>query len=181
MKKIFGIAILAATILFAQITYCEAKMSRNEMYLGGLTNGSSVAEMKKIYGTPTEDGMGFEENRMCRYGDSVFIKYNTLEEKIQSILVRNNNGWHSPSGFRVGGNIRIVQNFCGSPEYSISNENKTVYIYFYGGRKKYEPELGFSVLFDNTNGQILQLGVHGDTTEEKFYKYYEEMAEQMVA
>ena len=179
MKKISIITILAATILLAQIGSCKTKMPRDEMYLGGLTNGSSIAEMKKIYGTPTEDGMGFEENRMCRYGGGVLIKYNTLEEKIQSIIVTSNNGWESPSGFRVGGNMRIVQNFYGNPEYSLSGDTKTVYIYFYGGRRKYEPEIGFVVLFDNNSGRILELGVHGDT-DEKFYKYYEDMAEKMV-
>ena len=160
MKKISIITILAATILLAQIGSCKTKMPRDEMYLGGLTNGSSIAEMKKIYGTPTEDGMGFEE-------------------KIQSIIVTSNSGWESPSGFRVGGNMRIVQNFYGSPEYSLSGDTKTVYIYFYGGRRKYEPEIGFVVLFDNNSGRILELGVHGDT-DEKFYKYYEDMAKKMV-
>ena len=186
MKKFFISLTFALIIIFAAIIFlfpyinvCNAKMPRSEMYLGNLTVGSSIAEMKKIYGTPTADGMGFEENRSCTYGDDVLIYYNTLEEKIQAIVVTGNNGWTTPSGFNVGGNIRTVLNSYGSPDYSTSNNSKKVYMYFHC--YKNEPEFGLVILIDENNGRILEIGVYGDNTERTFAEYYEDLAATLVA
>lgn len=182
MKKFF-IAVVICLIafiavifsLFPYLNICNAKMPRDEMYLGGLTNGSSIAEMKKIYGTPTN-----EENSSCSYGDDVLIYYNTQEEKLQSIVVKSNNGWETPSGFCVGGNIRTVLNAYGSPDYSKSGDSKKAYLYFHCGKKKFEPDFGLVILVDESNGKILEIGIYGDTTEENFSDYYEKLAKKLV-
>ncbi len=178
---IFGMLIFCAVIifLFPYINVCNAKMPRSEMYLGTLTVGSSINEMKKIYGTPTADGMGFEENRSCTYGDDVVIYYNTLEEKIQSIVVTGNNGWTTPSGFNVGGNIRTVLNLYGSADYTKSGNSKKAHLYF--SCDKHKPEFGLVILVDENNGMILEIGIYGDDTEKTFAEYYEDLAEKLVS
>ena len=172
------IFIVGINFLFSYINICNAKMPRSEMYLGNLTVGSSIAEMKKFYGTPTADGMGFEENRSCTYGKDVVIYYNTLEEKIQSIVVTGNNGWTTPSGFNVGGNIRTVLNAYGSADYTKSANSKKVYFYFHCDKNK--PNLGLAILIDENNGKILEIGIYGDNTEKNFAEYYEDLAGKLV-
>ena len=172
---IFGLIIFVVGIifLFPYLNICNGKMPREEMYLGNLTVGSSISEMKKIYGTPTS-----EENGICTYGDDVLINYDS-EEKIQSIIVKGNNDWTTPSGFNVGGNIRTVLNAYGSSDYSKSNDFKKVYFYFHCGDKN-KPDFGLAISVDESNGKILELGIYGDTKEKIFADYYEDLAEKML-
>ena len=147
-------------------------MPSSEMYLGGLTIGSTVDEMKRIYGMPTS-----EESNSCTYGD-VLISYDTSGEKIQSIIVKGNNDWTTPSGFNVGGNIRTVLNSYGSSDYSKSNDSKKAYIYFNCDKNK--PAFGLAILVDESNGRILELGIYGDNSEKTFAEYYEDLAEKLI-
>lgn len=179
LKKIFIaaticiVAILAAIIIsFPYLNICNAKMPPDEMYLGGLTIGSTVAEMKKIYGVPTS-----EKSKSCTYGD-VVIFYDRSGEKIQSIIVKGSDGWTTPSGFNVGGSIRTVLNAYGSSDYSKSGDSKKVYLYFNCNKNK--PEFGLAILVDESNGQILELGIYGDDSEKTFAEYYEDLAKEMV-
>ena len=178
LKKIFIALIICLIIfsvgiifLFPYLNICNGKMSRDEMYLGNLTVGSLISEMKKIYGTPT-----LEENLSCKYGDDVLINYN-LEKKIQSIIVTGGD-WTTPSGFNVGGNIRTVLNAYGSADYSKSGDSKKVYMYFNCENKK--PKFGLVILVDERNGKILELGIYGDDTEKIFAEYYEDLAEKLI-
>ena len=140
--------------------------------MGGLTIGSTVDEMKRIYGMPTS-----EESNSCTYGD-VLISYDTSGEKIQSIIVKGNNDWTTPSGFNVGGNIRTVLNSYGSSDYSKSNDSKKAYIYFNCDKNK--PAFGLAILVDESNGRILELGIYGDNSEKTFAEYYEDLAEKLI-
>ena len=51
-KKFFIAVTFLVTTLAMQINFCQA-MPYSEMYLGGLTIGSSIDEMRRIYGEPT--------------------------------------------------------------------------------------------------------------------------------
>ncbi|MBQ7628727.1 MAG: hypothetical protein IJS81_00720 [Selenomonadaceae bacterium] len=153
---IFGLIIFSIGIifLFPYINVCNGKMPRSEMYLGGLT----IGEVKKVY------------------GDEILINYDSYE-KIQSIIVKGGD-WTTPSGFNVGGNIRTVLNAYGSADFSKSNDSKKVYFYFHCENKK--PAMGLAILIDESNGEILELGIYGDTADKKFSDSYEDIAEKIL-
>ena len=157
---IFGLIIFSVGIifLFPYINVCNGKMPRSEMYLGEITCGASIDDVKKIH------------------GDEVLINCNS-NKKIQSVIVKGGD-WTTPSGFNVGGNIRTVLNAYGSADFSKSNDSKKVYFYFDCDKKK--PTLGLAILVDESNGQILELGIYGDDTEKIFAEYYEDLAEKLL-
>ena len=63
MSGKFFMAFIFVIMLATQINFCQA-MPYSEMYLGGLTVGSTVDEMKRIYGEPSSGKTSFLEIMM---------------------------------------------------------------------------------------------------------------------
>lgn len=179
LRKIFiGMAffLLAAT----QINLASA-MSYGEMYLGGLTIGSTDDEMKRMYGEPVSAERNVQRGIDYTY-KGVYIHWTGLG--IQEITVRENNGWKTPSGLAVGDNISKALDLCGNPDYVQSGNFKTAYCYFHKSysqySKKEEIDFGFIILFNKDSGKILQLGLWSGSKMAGFEKSYQDNMERLV-
>ena len=177
MSGKFFMAFIFVIMLATQINFCQA-MPYSEMYLGGLTVGSTVDEMKRIYGEPTSHKVGIEHLGSYAYGNNVGIGYFYFQKaRITDITVSANNGWKTPSGLAVGDNISKALDLYGNPDYTQSGNFKTAYCYFH---KSYNQQMeskdfGFIILFNKDSGKILELGLWGDGDRssdfEKEYQY----------
>ena len=166
LKKFFVAAMMSVLVVVGQVNLCDA-MPYSEMYLGGLTAGSSYADMVSMYGEPVQDrshasgGQGYWD---CWYGNSVKIHHYLLK-RIDFIKVTENNGWKTPSGLAVSDNISKALDICGEPDYKKVGAYKTAYCYVHTVRSKYSdeayPDRGFFILFNNNSGKILELSVYG--------------------
>ena len=171
MKKIF-LAIMLSVFALVGNSICSAKMPISEMYLGGITLGTSYNEIVRIYGKPTtaeysteaaptdDSNAPFAHYKYCSSVD-IYV----IGKKIRGITVTENNGWKTPSGIAVDSNISDVLDLYGNPDYTESGNFKTAYCYF--GEMYYDkdtksnsPEFGFIILFNKNSGKILQMEIN---------------------
>lgn len=175
LKKIFIAALSVFALVAGQFNFCNAAMSQSQMFLGGITVGTSYSEMIKIYGAPIQVADHIEDNYACRYGNSVAVGYNKFANKIQSVVVSANNGWKNPDGLAVGMKISAAQDLYGTPDYTKSGAKKTAHCYFGDNRR-----LGFVIVFDNESEKILELGLYGGNTMVTFEESYQSIMERMT-
>ena len=184
MYKKFFMAFIFVIMLATQINFCQA-MPYSEMYLGGLTVGSTVDEMKRIYGEPTSHKVGIEHLGSYAYGNNVGIGYFDYQKaRITDITVSANNGWKTPSGLAVGDNISKALDLYDKPDDTKSNDFKTAYCYFHhnydDSQKKEVIDSGFLIIFDKDSEEILEMKICGDTPLGKFAEFYKDMMIQMI-
>lgn len=176
MNKFLTAIILSAFLLVGN-SFCSASMPRNEMYLGGLTFGSSTVQFLKMYGKPTKTEGGIEHMYDCHYGDSVSIGYNAYTNKIFEIIVTENNGWNTPKGLAVGMTIDKALELYGESDFVQSGADKTVYAYFHSNGK--ENDFCFIILADDATGKILKMEITGSnpmvTLEDFFQSHVDRM------
>ena len=183
LKKFFVAAIMSVLVVVGQVNLCDA-MLYSEMYLGGLTVGSTVEYMKKLYGKPTEPFVGVHGH--YEYGDSVIIHHDVIEERLYGIIVKANNGWATPAGLTVGMNISTALDLYGNPDYTEKGSYKTAYCYFYKVQKHSLEglcdDVAFVILFNNSSGKILQLSIHGGDWHRhySFMDGYQDKLKEMV-
>ena len=180
------IAIILSAFAILGNNFCSAErgrydldrieMNRYEMFLGGLTFGSSIDTAFKMYGKPTANEQGAEFLSICNYGSGVEIAYLADTRNIFTIIVRENNGWTTPAGLAVGTNREKIFELYGQPEFTKVGKDKTAYAYFYyryGSQNTYEREAGFIILVDNATGKILEMRVETDNSMVGFEDYFE--------
>ena len=184
MSGKFFMAFIFVIMLATQINFCQA-MPYSEMYLGGLTVGSTVDEMKKIYGLPNSTQETVKNIEVGYYGKDVRIAYsNRYTNRIYSVTVSANNGWKTPSGLAVSDNISKALNLYDKPDDTKSNDFKTAYCYFHhnydDSQKKEVIDSGFLIIFDKDSEEILEMKICGDTPLGKFAEFYKDMMIQMI-
>ncbi len=176
LKKILTAIILSAFVLFGN-NFCSASMPRNEMFLGGLTFGSTSDYMIEIYGLPDTNERGVEYLSTCKYGSGVEIGYLSDQHKIFTIIVRENNGWTTPAGLSVGMTFDKAVELYGDADFEKVGDEKTAYAYFYYRYNKeiqnYEREAGFIILVDNATGKILEMRIETDNPMVGFEDFFE--------
>ena len=170
MKKILTAIIVSAFLLLGN-NFCNAAMSRNEMYLGGLTYGSTTAQMLRMYRAPNKTEGGIEHMYDCYYGDGVRIGYNAYSNKIFEIIVSENNGWNTPRGIAVGMTFDKAVELYGDADFAKFGDEKIVYAYFHKAGK--ENDFGFIILVDNATEKILKLEISGDNSMVTFDDFFE--------
>ena len=183
-KKFFIAVTFLVTTLAMQINFCQA-MPYSEMYLGGLTIGSSIDEMRRIYGEPTSHKWVIEVHNSYQYGNTVTIDYNGSNKKIGFITISADNGWKTPRGLAVGDNISKALDMYGNPDYTQSGNFKTAYCYFHESYNTYSKmnvkDFGFVILFNKESGKILQLALWGDPSRMAgFDEYYQDSMKRLV-
>ncbi len=169
-KKFFIAAMFSVVVI--QLSVCGANMPRNEMYLGGLTVGSTLDEMTGIYGNYDSYNPGVEGLALYEYGDSVAIGYNSFSKKIISILVNANNGWTTPAGLAVGMNISDSVDLYGAPDYSETGDYKAAHCYFFYDDSGNVRKLAFIILFDKNSGEILEMRCFGNNPMQSVDEYF---------
>ena len=159
LKKFFVAGAVALTAFVgSQFNFCGASIPRSQMFLGSLTVGSTVDEMKKIYGEPTENRHVIEGNNIAIYGKGVKIDYFSFGKgNILGIDITANNGWKTPAGIGVGDNISKVLEVYGQPDYSKSNSIKTAYAYYPDGYRENQSSPGLFIVFNKSNNKILEM------------------------
>lgn len=159
MKKFFVAGAVALTAFIgSQFNVCDASIPRGEMFLGSLTVGSTPAEMKKIYGEPTENRHQIENTYTAIYGKGVKIFYFSFGKgNILGIDITANNGWRTPAGIAVGDNISKVLEVYGQPDYSKSNSIKTAYAYYPDGYRENQSSPGLFIVFNKSDNKILEM------------------------
>ena len=176
---------LIATLMFAicilSAGNCQATMPRSEMFLGSLTIGSTVDEMKRIYGEPQKGyTWGYENaNYMSIYGNNVMI--DSWRSKIVGIHITANNGWKTPAGISVGTNIQRVFDLYGQPDYIKANSTKTVCVYYPSDFVKFEGRLvhdfGLFIKYNNDNKKISEIYLgSGDNAGMSFKEAYRDVS-----
>lgn len=177
MNKIFIAVILSAFAIFGN-NFCSAAMAKNEMYLGGITFGTSTAQMLKMYGAPTRTEGGVEQLYACRYGRGVEISYNAYINKIFQVAVTENNGWHTPAGLAVGADFNKIFELYGAEDFSQSYSGKTVYAYFHSNGKR--NDFAFVALVDDDNGKILRLEITGENPMVNLEDFFQSYVERLL-
>ena len=175
--KTFMAVILSAFVIFGN-NFCSAEMARNEMYLGGLTFGSSTAQMLRMYKAPDKTEGGVEQLYDCNYGNSVKISYNAYNNKIFKITVLADNGWKTPKGLAVGMPISQAIEFYGNADFEKYGAEKAVYAYFHSNGK--ENDFGFVILVDNYTDKILAMEITGNNPMVLFDDFFENKINYML-
>lgn len=170
MKKIFTAIILSAFLIVGN-NFCSAAMPRNEMYLGGLTYGSSTAQMLRMYKSPNKTEGGIEYMYDCTYGKSVKISYDAYNNKIFKITVLDNNGWKTPKGLAVGMSVSQAIELYGNADFEKYGAEKAAYVYFHNNGK--QNDFGFVILADIYTDKILAMEITGDNTMATFDDFFE--------
>ena len=185
LRKIFAATIISAiTFLSAQINICGAMIAPYQMYLGGLTFGSKIDEMKRIYGEPDAIYNGVENYESCAYGDGVLVNYNKISGQINGIVVTENNGWKIDGGIGVGNNIEEwLANHAGA-EKILVGDVQTVYLYFHYKSNPVVHEtfrdFGLFIAFNNASGKITELRIAGDNDMATFEESFENIMSDML-
>jgi len=183
LKKIFTSVVFGLIIM--QLNICAAMLTPNEIYLGGLTYGSKINEMKKIHGEPDAIFFGVEGYETCEYADGAKITYDKISGQIKSIVVTEKNfDWAGHNGLVVGMNIdEWLKNNPAPDEVKVGN-NKTVYLYFH---YKADPVIhetfrnyGLFIVFNNNSGKITQLRIYGDTDFASFEESFDSVMTEMT-
>ena len=170
MKKIFTAIILSAFLIVGN-NFCSAAMPQNEMYLGGLTYGTSTAKFIRMYGSPSRTEGGVEYMYTCYYGESVSINYDAYKNAIFSIKVTDNNGWHTPKGLAVGMPISKAIELYGNADFEKYGADKAAYVYFHNNGKC--NNYGLIILVDSYTDKILSLEITGDNSMVNFEDFFE--------
>ena len=181
------IATLMFTIFILTAGNCQATMPRSEIFLGSLTVGSTVDEMKRIYGEPQKGYTWGYENAeyMAIYGNNVMVNSFNFRSKVMAIHITANNGWRTPAGISVGTNIQRVFDLYGQPDYIKANSTKTVCVYypndFVEFQGKMVPDYGLFIKYNNDSKKISEIYLGGgDSTGLGFVEVYPRLAEGIV-
>lgn len=165
------IAIILSVFVILGNNFCSAAMSQKEMYLGGVTFGSSTPQLFRMYGFPNKTEGGVEQLYTCYYGDGVEISYNAYNNKIFQIIVTENNGWKTPKGLAVGMTIDKAIELYGNADFEKYGEDKAVYAYFHSTGKA--NDFGLVILVDNATDKILRLEITGNNPMVTFEDFFE--------
>ena len=178
LQKIF-IATMFSVIAFfaAQINTCAAMIAPHQMYLGGLTYGSKIDEMKQLHGEPDAIYNGDEGYATCTYGDLVLIHYNKFSGQIYGMDVTEDSlNWRADKRIGVGMSIDEWLEWHAEPEKIKVGDVQTVYLYFHYRADPVVHETfrdyGLFIAFNNESGVITEMKIYGDndiaTFEETF-------------
>lgn len=159
--KTFIAIILSAFVIFGN-NFCSAAMPQKEMFLGGVTFGSSTHKLFRMYGFPSKTEGGVEQLYTCYYGNGVEISYNAYNNKVFEIVVTENNGWKTPAGLAVGMDFNKMFEINGEADFSQSYGDNTVYAYFHSNGKV--NDFAFIALVDDMTGKILRLEITGNNS-----------------
>ena len=170
MKKILTSIILSVFLIVGN-NFCSAEMPRNEMYLGGLTFGSSTAQMLRMYGAPNKTEGGVEYMYDGYYGDGVRISYDAYINKIFQITVTENNGWKTPKGLAVGMTVSQAIELYGNADFEKYGAEKAAYAYFHSNGKSHD--FGLIILADIQTDKILSLEITGNNSMVNFDDFFE--------
>ena len=176
-EKVF-IAMFSVIAFFAaQMNFCNAMIAPHQMYLGGLTFGSKIDEMKQLHGEPDAIYNGDEGYTTCTYGDLVLIHYNKFSGQIYEMDVAEDSlNWRADKRIGVGMSIDEWLEWHAEPEKFKVGDVQTVYLYFH---YRSDPvvletfrDYGLFIAFNNESGVITELKIYGDndiaTFEETF-------------
>lgn len=183
-KKIF-VALALIAFIATQFNICAAMLTPNQIYLGGLTYGSKIDEMKKLHGEPDAIFFGVEGYETCEYANGAKITYDKISGQIKSIVAtEKNSDWAGHDGLSVGMNIDEWLANNPAPELIKVGENKTVYLYFH---YKADPvihetfrDYGLFIAFNNQSGKITQLRIYGDTDFASFEESFDSVMTEMI-
>ena len=183
MEKIF-IAIISLIAFFAaQVNVCAAMIAPYQMTLGGLTYGTKIDEMKKIYGEPDAIYKGIENYSSCTYGDGVIVHYNENSGQIIGIDVTEK-GWAADDGICVGMYFDEWLKNHASPDLVKVGDVQTVYLYFHYKSDSIVHETfrdyGLFIAFNKDSGKITEMKIYGDTDFATFDESFESIMSDML-
>lgn len=187
-KKIFVATMLSSIILVAtQANICGAMIAPHQMYLGGITYGSKIDELKKNHGEPDAIYNGIEEYgyATCSYGDGVLIHYKKVSGQIHGITVtENNSNWRGDKNIGVGMYFDEWLKDHAEPELVKEGDEQTVYLYFHYKSnpvlKETFRDYGLFIAFNNKSGVITEMRIEGDTDVAPFEEIYEGIMSDML-
>lgn len=183
LKKILTAVVFA--LLIIQLNICAAMIQPDKIYLGGLTFGSKISEMKNIHGEPDTIFFGTEGYSSCNYGDGVSVTFNKISGLINGIFVTEKiKAWEGHNGLSVGMKINDWLITVPEPDEVKVGTDKTVYLYFH---YKSDPvihetfrDYGLFIAVNNQSGKITEIRIEGDTDLAKFEEFFESTMYEMT-
>lgn len=151
------IAIFAVVLLVPSVI-ANAKLSSDQIAIGGITYKSSLDYIYGIYGPPDfiESGSvycwGYNSLEVYTWGPHGQTNYAT------EIRCKKNNGLATPAGVTVGMPVSVLNDLYGRADYTLDSdrEGNTVYTYF--------GEAGPCLVFRVLNNKIREIWVIKDFT-----------------
>lgn len=134
MKKWMALAL--AVPLVCSVEMAEASITRDDLSLGGISQGMDMDYVKQIYGKPdsekVEPIMGWSGwYRALKYGDTitVYCDGDTKTGPMQVTFVesKGNNGFETPRGLHVGSKAGEVVKAYGYPDIVVQGN---IYVYY---------------------------------------------------
>ena len=113
MNKLISVLLCTLILSFTNIT--NAKVSENEVALGGLFPRTNISNAYDIYGNPD-----LVDDTRFYWGKGFKIDINNRRDMV-SINTTANNGIATPSGLHVGCTVNDVYKIYGKPD-SVSGE-----------------------------------------------------------
>lgn len=117
MKKMTWIVAMVAAWMMALAGMASAHISEDEITLGGVKPGDSMEYVGSIYGTATKVNHYDSYFTFYEYGDS--LEFEVIEPYgiVDRITVYADNGFKTPSGFRVGSNMKDIEASYGKSDW----------------------------------------------------------------
>lgn len=186
MLNKFFIALVSLTVLIvAEFNVGNAMIAPHEIYLGGLTYGSKIDEMKNIHGEPDAIFFGTEGYEVCEYADGARITYDKRSGQIKSIIVTGDTlNWRGDKRIGVGMNIEEWLEWHATPELVKAGDTKTAYLYFHYQSDPVQHvtlrNAGLFIVFNNASGIITEMRIYGDTDFVTFEESFDSVMSEMV-
>lgn len=147
MKKKRIAALLAVACLMGSAV-CSATVPEDELFVGGISCGTSVDYLRSVYGEPdkieVEHHLG---NRIEEYEYGSTLEFKILDDSVIRIDVSGRNGFATKAGVAVGMDASILKEKYGEPDRIWGDEH----IY----RSASDPNVGFS--FEVENNKITEI------------------------
>ena len=186
MKKFFISAVASlAVFIAAQFNICGAMIAPHQMYLGGITFGSKIDEMKRLHGEPDAIYNGDEGYATCTYGDLVLVHYNRFSGQIYGINVTDKSlDWHGDQNIGVGMYFDEWLKVHAEPDVVKIGDEQTVYLYFHYRSDPVVHETfrdyGLFIAFNNKSGEITEMQIYGDNDIATFEETFEGIMSDML-
>ena len=155
MKKV---TIMVLMLLFCVSSVCMARIPQDQVAVGGIGYGASRDYVESVYGDPTHEQKGFDENKRpivaVLYGKHLHIVYRN--NAIIDLSYYGDRSLATPAGVTCGMDLSVLRNIYGTADNIYSAHGGTIYVY--AGAESNGKNHGV-MEFDVRNGKIHQIEI----------------------
>lgn len=131
MKK-FMTSLLCAAALLGGGSIANAEVSPEQLGMGGVTCGMTIAEVEGVHGKPQKSEMEqkpYGEKVEYEYSDSLEITF--INGEAVKIEISDRSDLPTADGVRIGMDASVLEAVYGAPDYRYEDK----YVYYLKGRR----------------------------------------------